>query len=102
MGVGQWTLRVGERTEHILLQASGSGIGEEILTPPTAVVTRELPAPALVEASVRPPGAAAGNGADGPALYALIAHPAARAAEAVIADAERAAAEADSLWLSSD
>ena len=34
MGVGQWTLRVGERTEHILLQASGSGIGEEILTPP--------------------------------------------------------------------
>ena len=95
MGVGQWTLRVGERTEHILLQASGSGIGEEILTPPTAVVTRELPAPALVEASVTPPGATAGNGADGPALYALIAHPAARAAEAVMADAERAAAEAD-------
>ncbi len=95
MGVGQWTLRVGERTEHIILQASGSGIGEEILTPPTAVVSRELLAPALVEASVRLPRAAAGNGADGPARYALIAHPAARAAEATIADAERAAAAAD-------
>ena len=95
MGVGQWTLRVGERTEHILLQASGSGIGEEILTPPSAVVSRELLAPVLVEASVRRPRAAPGNGADGPALYALIAHPAARAAEAAMADAERAAAEAD-------
>ncbi len=96
MGVGQWTLRVGERTEHIILQASGSGIGEEILTPPTAVVSRELLAPALVEASVRLPRAAVvDGGADGPALYALIAHPAARAAEAAMADAERAAAEAD-------
>ena len=95
MGVGQWTLRIGERTEHIILRASGSGIGEEILTPPTAVVSCELIAPALVEASVRLPRAAAGNGADGPARYALIAHPAARAAAATIADAERAAAEAD-------
>ena len=95
MGVGQWTLRVGERTEHIILKASGSGIGEEILTPPTAVVSHELPASALVEASVRLPRAAAGNGADGPALYALIARPAAGTAEAAMAAASRAAAEAD-------
>jgi beta-glucosidase len=96
MGVGQWTLRVGNRTEHLTLRPSGSGIGEEILLPPSAVITAELPAQALIEASVRLPGALAdGVGAADPALYALVGRPAAREAEAVIADAERAAATAD-------
>lgn len=96
MGVGQWTLRVGNRTEHLTLRPSGSGIGEEILIPPSAVITAELPAPALIEASVRLPGATAEDaGAAHPALYALVARPAAREAGAVIAEAERAAAAAD-------
>ena len=96
MGVGQWTLRVGNRAEHLTLRPSGSGIGEEILLPPSAVITAELPAQALIEASVTLPGATAeGAGAADPALYALVARPAPREADAVIADAERAAATAD-------
>ena len=96
MGVGQWTLRVGNRAEHLTLRPSGSGIGEEILLPPSAVITAELPARALIEASVTLPGATAeGAGAADPALYALVARPAPREADAVIADAERAAATAD-------
>ena len=96
MGVGQWTLHVGNRTEHLTLRPSGSGIGEEILLPPSAVITAGLPAPALIEASVRLPGATAeGAGAADPALYALVARPAPGEAEAVIAGAERAAAAAD-------
>ncbi len=96
MGVGQWTLRVGNRAEHLTLRPSGSGIGEEILLPPSAVITAELPAQALIEASVTLPGATAeGAGAADPALYALVARPAPREADAVIADAERAAAAAD-------
>ena len=54
MGVGQWTLRVGNRAEHLTLRPSGSGIGEEILLPPSAVITVELPAPVLIEAPGRP------------------------------------------------
>jgi beta-glucosidase len=96
MGVGQWTLRAGDRTEHFTLRASGSGIGEEILRPPTAVITADLPASAVIEASVSLSGASAeGAGAADPALYALVARPVPRDAGAVIADACRAAAAAD-------
>jgi len=96
MGVGQWTLRVGNRTEHLTLRPSGTGMGEEILSPPSAVITTELPAATLIEATVRLPSALAdGVGAAEPALYALVGRRAAREAEAVIADAERAAAAAD-------
>ncbi|MCO8271335.1 glycoside hydrolase family 3 C-terminal domain-containing protein [Actinoplanes sp. TRM 88003] len=82
MGVGDWTLSDGRAFP---LRASGHGIGEEVLTPPTRTVVPSS-APSRFEAEVK---------INDMGLYGLIGHAAARETVDVIDDAVRAAAGAD-------
>nr|WP_221381087.1 glycoside hydrolase family 3 C-terminal domain-containing protein [Actinoplanes polyasparticus] len=82
MGVGDWTVSDGT---SFPLRASGSGIGEEVLTPPTHTFVPST-APDRLEAQVT---------IDGMGLYGLIGNAASRETVDVIDDAVRAAAGAD-------
>ena len=90
-GAADWSLTVDARSSQHALRVSGSGIGEELLAPPSAVTPYE--GAELVEATAtlrRDPGSLGGAG-----LFSLVARPARRADEDVIAAAVSAAAEAD-------
>ena len=110
IGAGRWDLRVGDQSFQYRLAVSGSGIGEEILAPPTqtsqvevtgddivdgAVVLRppsdtstvELSGPEPVEGSVQP---LAGVG-----MFGIVGRPAPRDPDQVIAEAAGAAAASD-------
>ncbi|WP_250008462.1 beta-glucosidase [Actinoplanes sp. M2I2] len=84
LGVGAWQLVAGEQSSSFELRTSGSGMGEEVLTPPTRVITAE--GLGTFEASVS---------IDGMGLYGLIGNGASRETVDVIDDAVRAAAGAD-------
>ncbi|MGK5681809.1 beta-glucosidase family protein [Actinoplanes sp. URMC 104] len=79
LGVGDWSVL----GRSFTLRTSGSGMGEEVLTPPTEVITADVD---RLEASVA---------IDGMGLYGLIGRAAARETVDVIDDAVRAAAAAD-------
>ncbi|MBU2669342.1 glycoside hydrolase family 3 C-terminal domain-containing protein [Actinoplanes bogorensis] len=82
LGIGRWTVTGGEEFE---LVAAGTGIGEEVLTPPVRTFTPDA-APGRFEATVT---------VDGMGLYGLIGHAATRETVDVIDDAVRAVAGAD-------
>jgi beta-glucosidase len=96
-GVGDWTVRVGDRTLEYTLTVSGKNMGEEILAPPVRVDTLAVEAGTLLEATVtlKPGVGPAGEAFTGIGLFGLIAHQASRETVDVIDDAVRAAATAD-------
>jgi beta-glucosidase len=95
-GVGDWTVRAGDRTFEYTLSVSGTNMGEEILAPPVRVDTLEIAAGSLLEATVhlKPGVGPAGEAFTGIGLFGLIAHRASRETVDVIDDAVRAAAGA--------
>jgi beta-glucosidase len=94
LGAGAWEVRVGERTFRYELAVARTGIGEEILAPPARRDRVEVDGDDIVEGAVVLP-----HGAEEPlsqiGLIGIVAHPAARPEDEVIADAVRAAAAAD-------
>ena len=97
MGVGDWTVRAGDRTVSYTLSVSGQNMGEELLAPPTRVDEFEVTAGALLEAivAVRPGTGPAGEIFTGIGMFGLLARPAARETIDVIDDAVKAATAAD-------
>jgi beta-glucosidase len=91
-GVGDWTVTCGGTTLDFPLRAAGTGIGEEVLTPPVRTDRFEVAEGDVFEATVT-----LTPGLDGRAigLFGLIGTSAARATVDVIDDAVRAAAGAD-------
>jgi beta-glucosidase len=96
MGVGDWTVRAGDRTLAYTLTVSGTNMGEEILAPPTRTDIVDVNAGTLLEATVtlRPGVGPAGEVFTGIGLFGLIAHQASRETVDVIDDAVKAAAAA--------
>ena len=97
IGVGDWVVRAGEQTLRYALRASGTGMGEEILAPPTRTDVVQVAEGTVLDATVT---LAAGSRAAGEMLsgigqFGLIANAAARDTADVIDDAVRAAAAAD-------
>jgi beta-glucosidase len=92
LGAGDWTLRAGDTVTKHRLAVSGTGFGEEVLIPPAAVGRYETGGP--VEATVTL-SAAGDSPLSGAGLFGLVARPARRSDEAVLADAVAAAAAAD-------
>jgi beta-glucosidase len=94
IGVGDWVLTAGGETFDFAPRLLGTGMGEELLSPPlrTAVVT--LDGPGIVEASVRLAASEPGVKPH-PVMVGLIARPAARPVEDALAEAVRAAAAAE-------
>src|SRR4051794_7650700 len=95
LGVGSWTLRVADRTERFDLQVAGTGFGEELLTPPTRTLVVDLGGPAVVEAEVVLQAKSGTEGLGAAGMFGLVARPAPRREDDVVAEAVRAAAEAD-------
>jgi beta-glucosidase len=92
LGVGSWELTMAGRTELAELAASGTGLGQELLSPPTHAVRAQLAPGEEVGAVVR---LVAGAGPlSGAGLFGLIAHPAPRDLDAVLTEAADAAAGA--------
>ncbi|MEV4350777.1 glycoside hydrolase family 3 C-terminal domain-containing protein [Actinoplanes sp. NPDC049596] len=83
LGVGSWTTSA---SGEFSLRASGSGMGEEVLIPPTRTFVATSPGSLLFEAMVT---------LDGMGLYGLVGNMASRETVDVIDDAVRAAAAAD-------
>jgi beta-glucosidase len=94
IGVGSWTLQVAGRTERFDLKVAGTGFGEEILTPPMRTLLVDLPSSAVVEAEVEL-GSGDGGVFMAAGLFGLVARPAPRAEDDVVAEAVRTAADAD-------
>jgi beta-glucosidase len=92
IGVGSWTLQVGERTERYVLASAGTGFGEEMLAPPTRTLQVDLAGPEVVLAEVVLGGTGALAGAG---VFGLVARPATRQEDEVVADAVRAAGDAE-------
>jgi beta-glucosidase len=90
-GAADWRLTVDGKSSLHKLHVSGSGFGEELLTPPSAVST--YPAAELVEATAT---LRLGSGPfGGSGMFALVARPARESDDSVIAAAVEAAAGAD-------
>jgi beta-glucosidase len=87
LGVGDWSIRVGDVTSEPALHASGQGFGEEVLAPPLTTALYDVTEGDLLEATVRLTVS--------PGLYGLIGHQASRESVDVIDEAVRAAAHAD-------
>ena len=91
IGAADWEVRVGDAVTRASLSTSGSGIGEELLVPPSAVESYPAGGPVEAVATLR-----AGAGSLGAAgLYGLVARPARRPADEAIAAAVAAATAAD-------
>jgi beta-glucosidase len=87
LGVGDWRITFAGRTLEVPLRAAGTGIGEEVLTPPAHTAVFPATAGDVFEATVTLVGDMG--------VYGLIGHAAARETVGVIDDAVRAAAAAD-------
>jgi len=108
IGVGAWDLRVGGTTRQFELRSSG-GFAEEMLAPPVETGTVDIEGDDIIDGAVilRPPAAtevvedgateidATANPLAGVGLFGLVARPAPRPVDAVLADAAAAAAGAD-------
>jgi beta-glucosidase len=96
LGVGDWTMSIADRHETFELRAAGTGFGEDMLAPPGATLTVTLREPAVLELTVRkPPSTDEAVGLDAIGVYGLIARPARRRSQDVIAEAVQAAEAAD-------
>jgi beta-glucosidase len=97
IGAGKWELRIGDQpTIGYELRVSGSGFGEQILAPPAQTTDIEVAGGEVFEASMtmhRDEGS--DDALAGAGLFALIARVAPRDPQDVIAEAARAAADAD-------
>jgi beta-glucosidase len=92
LGAASWRLTVDAATSEHELTTSGHGIGEEILAPPAAV--RRYPTARMVEATATL-RTTPGSPMPGAGLFGLVARPARREPETVIAAAVAAARAAD-------
>jgi beta-glucosidase len=92
LGAGSWQLTVDAAASVHELTTSGSGIGEEILAPPAAVKRYETARLVEATATLRP---ADGSAMAGVGLFGLVARPARRDPETVIAEVVVAAQAAD-------
>lgn len=97
IGAAHWHLSIGLREADVVLATSGAGLGEEMLAPPTHVTTLPAAPGAVIEATavLRPDATASDNPLAGVGRYGLVARPAPRDADEVIAEAGRAAAGCD-------
>jgi beta-glucosidase len=95
IGPGDWTLRAGSVEESYPLRVSGQGLGEEILAPPARTTVAEVADGAVIEAIVHLLGKDAGSPLAGVGQFGLVARPAPRPVDDVLADAVRAATGAD-------
>ncbi|RKS75457.1 beta-glucosidase [Motilibacter peucedani] len=101
IGAGEWQLQAGDHRAEASLRVVGTGLGEEILAPPSTFDTVELDGSTVVETTVRLVGS--DRGADDPdapplegvGMFGLIARPARRPAGDAIADAVAVVAGAD-------
>jgi beta-glucosidase len=94
LGAGAWEIRVGAKTFRYELVVARTGIGEEILAPPARQDRAEVEDD-IVAGSVVLAGGADGEPLAQVGLIGIVAHPAPRPEDEVIADAVRAAAAAD-------
>ena len=92
LGAASWRLTVDAADSACQLATSGRGIGEEILTPPAAVDRYETAKLVEATATLR---AAAGSPMAGAGQFGLVARPARREPDTVIAEAVAAARAAD-------
>ena len=90
-GAADWRLTVDGRSSLHFLHVSGTGIGEEMLTPPATVVTVQSAAEVEATATLRLDSGPLG----GAGMYALVARPARQPDDEVIAAAVAAAGAAD-------
>jgi beta-glucosidase len=96
LGAGSWTLRIGDRSESFDLVVAGTGFGEEMLAPPARTFQVEATGSDVLEADVVLRATSPEEGGLGAAgLFALVARPAPRADDDVVAEAVRAAADAE-------
>jgi beta-glucosidase len=107
-GGGDWVVTMGPRSLSFSLRSSGTGFAEEIIAPPAASDVVDVDGPTVIEATVEPEHplgithaevAAAQDGTAAVSLtamaaFGLIARPAPRSPDEVIADAAAAAAAA--------
>jgi beta-glucosidase len=94
-GVGSWQARFGDQVQRYELRASGQGFAEEMLAPPARTQVLDLDAGALLDATVTLRAATPDEPFGAAGRFDLVARPAARPADEVIAEAGRAAAAAD-------
>ncbi len=98
LGVGDWVLRNGEQTTEFRLRSSGTGLGEEMLAPPSETTTMEVDESGILELTVQKPPTG-DQGSDSPlaavGFYGLIARPVPRPSEQSIDEAVQAARSAD-------
>jgi beta-glucosidase len=92
LGAASWRLAVDAAISEHELTTSGRGFGEEILVPPAAVSRYEAAQVVEATATLR---SAAGSAMAGVGQFGLVARPARREPETVIADAVAAARAAD-------
>jgi beta-glucosidase len=93
LGRGEWTVRNGEQTLQFQVRSAGAGFGDDVLAPPASAQVVTVNDTGLVEAELtldEPDGPMGGV-----AIAGLIAHPAPREADDVIAEAVAAASAAE-------
>jgi beta-glucosidase len=95
LGPGDWTLSAGPVLATYPLRVSGSGLGEEVLAPPSHTTVTEVADGTVIEATVQLVSRDSGGPLAGVGQFGLIARRAPRPADEVIADAVRAATGAD-------
>ncbi len=96
IGLGSWTLTAGATREAVVLRPLTGDHGEGVLTPPTHTLEVDLEGPTLVEAEVTVDAGTAPSGAPGLfTMVGLIARPAPRPDDEVIAEAVAAVRDAD-------
>jgi beta-glucosidase len=95
IGAGSWDLTAGGQHVHLEIHASEGGFGGAVLAPPTGSIQVNLTGDDALDATVVLPTPDADQHLSGVGLFGLIARPAPRDDAAVIADAARAASEAD-------
>jgi beta-glucosidase len=95
IGAGDWTLTAGSVVATYPLRVSGSGMGEELLAPPAHTTVAEVADGAVIEATVLLLGKESGAPLAGVGQFGLVARPAPRPVDEVLADAVRAATGAD-------
>ncbi|MDQ4038161.1 MAG: glycoside hydrolase family 3 C-terminal domain-containing protein [Actinomycetota bacterium] len=106
-GAGEWQVAIGDHVRGFNPRSSGEGFAEEFLAPPAESTVIDVRGPTMIEATVRPDhplgitqaevedaGAAVVSGA-GMGTFGLIARPAPRTPDDVIAEAVHAARQAD-------
>jgi beta-glucosidase len=95
LGAGDWQLSIAGQQVRNQIHAPEGGFGESVLAPPTWTTVVELSENSYIEAEVVLHRSRPGQPLAGVGMFGLIARPAPRDASVVIAEAVRAAAEAD-------